>query len=229
MADPEQAESAVQPDPQGADPAVRVAAPRPRRLRGEPFPPAGSVAQAEPAVPLPVEPPSQLTLQVEAALISSDQPLSTAKLAEWLGGVAGRLVDDAIEQLNRFYTQTQRSFRIEAVAGGWQVMTLPQFAEVLSAMHRARAATRLSPAAMETLAIIAYRQPIQRAQVEAIRGVASGEVIRSLMDRRLVRIVGRAEELGRPMLYGTTRAFLEAFGLASLKDLPKAEELRSKP
>ncbi len=228
MADPEQAEPAVQPDSQGAGPLVRTVASRPRRLRGESLPPAGSVVEAEPGAPLPAEPPSQLTLQVEAALISSDQPLTTAKLAEWLGGVAGRLVDDAIEQLNRFYTQTQRSFRIEAVAGGWQVMTLPQFAEVLSAMHRARAATRLSPAAMETLAIIAYRQPIQRAQVEAIRGVASGEVIRSLMDRRLVRIVGRAEELGRPMLYGTTRAFLEAFGLASLKDLPKAEELRSK-
>ena len=91
-----------------------------------------------------------------------------------------------------------------------------------------RQLTKLSPAALETLSIIAYEQPILRARIEAIRGVASGEVIRGLMDRHMVKIVGRAEELGRPMLYGTTRAFLEVFGLADLKDLPKLEDLKPK-
>ena len=91
-------------------------------------------------------------------------------------------------------------------------------------LHKTRAASKLSPAAMETLAIIAYKQPILRVQIEAIRGVASGEVVRSLMERRLVKIVGRSDEIGRPMLYGTTKTFLETFGLSSLKDLPKAED-----
>jgi segregation and condensation protein B len=85
--------------------------------------------------------------------------------------------------------------------------------------------SRLTPAALETLAIIAYRQPVLRADLEAIRGVACGEVLRGLLERRLVRIVGRAEELGRPMLYGTTKEFLQIFGLGSLKDLPKSEDL----
>ena len=91
-------------------------------------------------------------------------------------------------------------------------------------MHRSRASTRLSKPALETLAIIAYRQPITRAELEAIRGVACGEVVRSLMERKMVKITGRAEELGRPMLYGTTRQFLDTFGLSSVKDLPKPEE-----
>ena len=104
------------------------------------------------------------------------------------------------------------------------MLTLPQYADVLSELHKSRAQTRLSPAAMETLAIVAYQQPIMRAQIESIRGVACGEVLRSLMERHMVKIVGRAEEIGRPMLYGTTKGFLEAFGLSSLKDLPKVEK-----
>lgn len=171
---------------------------------------------------------------IEAALISSDRPLSAAKLAQVIAQTANiteqpptvQNIAQAVRQLNRFYEETGRSFRIEEVAGGYVIMTLPQYGPLLQQLHRAQSATRLSPAAMETLAIIAYKQPILRAQIEAIRGVSCGEVLRSLMEKKLIRIVGRAEELGRPMLYGTTRTFLEVFGLASLKDLPKAEELK---
>ncbi len=104
---------------------------------------------------------------------------------------------------------------------------LAKFGSVLSELHKTREQTRLSPAALETLAIIAYKQPIIRAQIEAIRGVACGEVLRSLIERHFIKIVGRAEELGRPILYGTTKTFLEVFGLASLDDLPKAEEFKA--
>lgn len=171
---------------------------------------------------------SSLDLQVEAILITTDRPLASAKLAQIVGGVKTDQVDKAIEALNEAYTASQRSFRIEQLAGGWQIMTLPDYRDVLASFHRARIETRLSPAAMETLAIIAYRQPILRADIESVRGVASGEVVRGLMERKLVKIVGRAEELGRPMLYGTTRQFLELFGLANIKDLPKIEELQGK-
>lgn len=133
-----------------------------------------------------------------------------------------------VAHLNHVYHETGRSFRIESLAGGFRVMTLPEFSGAIAAFQGARARTSLSPAALETLAIVSYKQPITRARLEAIRGVACGEILRSLMERRLVTIVGRAEELGRPMLYGTTARFLELFGLSSLKDLPTAEELRSK-
>ena len=171
---------------------------------------------------------AELALRVEAALLTTDRPVPAAKLSEALGGAGVKDVNAAVATLNALYEQTGRSFRIEPLAGGWQILTLPRFAPVLAALHKTRAQTRLSAAALETLAIIAYKQPILRADIEAIRGVACGEVLRSLMDRRLVKIVGRAEVLGRPMLYGTTKAFLEVFGLASIKDLPKAEELRPK-
>ena len=134
-------------------------------------------------------------------------------------------VREAIDQLNDEYERTKRAFRIIQVAGVRQVMTLPEYGELLKRLRGDRQMARLTPAALETLAIVAYRQPILRADLEAIRGVACGEVLRGLLDRRLIRIVGRAEELGRPMLYGTTKEFLEVFGLASLKDLPQAKDL----
>jgi segregation and condensation protein B len=136
------------------------------------------------------------------------------------------LIDQAVAQLNEAYAATGRSFRIEQVAGGFRVMTLPAPAGVVAALHGQRTSARLTKAAIETLAIIAYKQPITRAQLEAIRGVACGEVLRSLMDRRLITVKGRAEELGRPILYGTTRQFLDHFGLASITDLPTMTELK---
>ena len=163
---------------------------------------------------------------LEAVLISTDRPVPSAKLAEMLGVGVAKAINAAVEQLNDLYKKHGRSFRVEQVAGGWQIVTLPQYAKLIAATQRNRQQTRLSPAALEALAIIAYKQPVLRAEIEAIRGVSSGEILRGLMDRTLVKIVGRAEELGRPMLYGTTKSFLELFGMASLKDLPKPEELK---
>ena len=139
---------------------------------------------------------------------------------------AVRLVREAIDTLNQQYAASNRTFRIESVAGGRQMLTIAAYGPILSRMRGQRAQTRLSQAALETLAIIAYKQPMLRAQLEAIRGVACGEVLRSLMERRLVKITGRAEEVGRPMLYGTTPEFLRVFGIANLSDLPQAKDLR---
>ena len=137
-----------------------------------------------------------------------------------------RLVREACDTLNRQYAETNRAFRIESVSGGRQMLTIAAFGQIVTRLKGQRAQTRLSQAALETLAIIAYRQPMLRAQLEAIRGVACGEVLKSLMERRLVKIVGRAEEVGRPMLYGTTPEFLRVFGIANLGDLPQAKDLR---
>jgi segregation and condensation protein B len=135
-------------------------------------------------------------------------------------------IADSVVTLNRDYERTGRSFRIEEVAGGYRVMTLAAYAPVVAAYQRSRQSTKLTRASIETLAIIAYRQPITRAELEAIRGVSCGEVLRSLMERRMVTIKGRAEEVGRPILYGTTKQFLDVFGLASIKDLPTIQELK---
>jgi segregation and condensation protein B len=134
-------------------------------------------------------------------------------------------VREAIDALNARYAADARTFRIESVAGGRQVMTLPAFAPVVARVKGVREQGRLTQAALETLAIVAYRQPILRADLESIRGVACGEVLRSLMDRRLVKIVGRADDVGRPMLYGTTTEFLRQFGIGRLDDLPNSQEL----
>jgi segregation and condensation protein B len=198
----------------------------------------------------------ELMLRVEAVLMTADRPLGERKIAtilDLLGGDAasddseaaneedaetgrktsgrGPVADirSAVAALNEAYEEAGRSFRIEHVAGGLQVLTLPQFAGDIARLKGVRQQSKLSQAALETLAIIAYRQPILRADLESIRGVACGEVLRGLMDRRLARIAGRAEVVGRPMLYGTTREFLEVFGLANLDDLPQAKELRPTP
>ena len=129
--------------------------------------------------------------------------------------------------MNSQYESTGRSFRIDQVAGGFQILTLPDYGEHLKKLHQREADAKLTKAALETLAIIAYKQPILRANIEAIRGVACGETIRSLMEKHLVKIAGRAEEPGRPILYGTTKRFLELFGLNALKDLPQPESLKT--
>lgn len=175
----------------------------------------------------PVVLPEDLDARVEAALMTSERPMTAARVAEALGAAgAGKAVEESIDALNTEYERTGRSFRIEKVAGAWQVVTLSKYADVLDGLKRVKQDNRLSASQLETLAIVAYKQPIVRAQVEAIRGAASGEVLRLLMDRHLVKVVGRSEEIGRPMLYGTTKQFLEVFGLGTLKDLPEADELK---
>ena len=160
---------------------------------------------------------------VEALLLATDDPLPAAKIAQLLGAGDASDVKEHIAQLNEHYARTGASFRVEAIAKGYQMLTLPAYNVWIQKLHKARDDSRLSPAALETLAIVAYKQPILRADVEAIRGVAVGDMLVRLRDMGLVRIVGRAEEVGRPLLYGTTTKFLDIFGLASLKDLPKVD------
>ena len=169
-----------------------------------------------------------LEQRVEALLFASERSLSESRIKTVLGiddDDVTKRITDAIESLNASYDSNHRAFRIERIAGGYCVMTREELAPLVSRLHAERQQQKLSQAALETLSIIAYRQPVMRAEVEVIRGVACGDVLRGLMDRRLVKIVGRAEELGRPMLYGTTKEFLKIFGLASLKDLPQVQGL----
>ena len=162
---------------------------------------------------------------LEALLFSTHHPLTAGKLGELLDLRVTKPIRNAIKALNAQYEETGRSFRVEQVAGGYQLLTLPEFGDTLKKFHQREIDAKLTKAALETLAIIAYKQPILRVDVEAIRGVACGETIRSLMEKHLVKIAGRAEEPGRPILYGTTKRFLELFGLNSLKDLPQSEAL----
>jgi len=162
---------------------------------------------------------------LEALLLSTHHPLTAGRLAEVIGVAATRPVRGAIKLLNQQYEEAGRSFRIEQVAGGYQILTLPVYGEQLKKLHQKEADAKLTKAALETLAIVAYKQPVLRADVEAVRGCACGETIRSLMEKHLVKIAGRAEEPGRPILYGTTKRFLELFGLNSIKDLPQPESL----
>ena len=168
-------------------------------------------------------PDNELTVEsvVEAVLFASDEPLPEVRLAKIVETNA-KQIRQHIGSLNEKYQANNNAFRIEQIAGGFQMLTLSPYNHWLKKLLRVRSDSKLSAAAMETLAIIAYKQPVIRADIEAIRGVAAGEVIRSLAYKGLVKIVGRAEVLGRPMLYGTTKKFLEVFGLNSLKDLPKA-------
>ncbi len=169
------------------------------------------------------------TAMLEALLFGTHHPLTAGRLAELMDLDSTRPVRKAVIALNAQYEDQGRVFRIEQVAGGYQLLTLPEYGEVLKKLHQKDVDAKLSRAALETLAIIAYKQPILRADVEAIRGVACGETIRSLMEKHLVKIAGRAEEPGRPILYGTTKRFLELFGLNSLKDLPQTDELLKVP
>jgi segregation and condensation protein B len=164
---------------------------------------------------------------VEAALVAADEPLTAKRLA----AVAG-LADTAearrlVNRLHDFYDADGTAFQVEEVAGGYQLLTRPEYHAWLVRLRRASPELRLTPAARETLAIVAYRQPITRADVEAVRGVQCGDVLGQLMDKGLVRIAGRDESLGRPILYGTTRKFLQLYGLKSLRELPQAEGLKA--
>ncbi len=164
---------------------------------------------------------------VEAVLFASDSPMPAAKIAAILDVGDAKDVRRHIEALNARYAEGLAAFRIEEVAGGYQMMTLPVYNHWLAKLLRARQESRLSQAAMETLAIVAYRQPCTRAEIETIRGVAAGDMLNRLREMNLVKIVGRAEDLGRPLLYGTTKRFLEVFGLPSLEDLPQVGALGS--
>jgi segregation and condensation protein B len=162
---------------------------------------------------------------LEAALFLAKIPMSSRKLAQLAGLPEGTRTRQLIRELNKRYDKDQSAFCIAEVAEGFQLRTRPEFAAWLVRMQEIPSTVRLSNPAMETLTVIAYRQPIPRAEIERIRGVQCGDLIRQLWDQDLVKPLGRSEELGRPFLYGTTPKFLQVFGLSSLKDLPVLEEL----
>lgn len=162
---------------------------------------------------------------IEALLFASDAPLSASDLARLDDSLDEQQVEDLVAELKLEYEREGRAFGVYELGAGYQVMTRPEYAPVLERFETVPVSTRLSAPALETLAIVAYRQPVGRAEIEEIRGVGAGGVLRTVQDRGLVEVVGRGEGLGRPLLYGTTRQFLEHFGFRSLADLPRPDDL----
>lgn len=167
----------------------------------------------------------RLLRMVEALLFASEVPLTAADLARLDPALDEERVEQLVRDLRHEYQLHEHAFDVVEIAGGYQLLTRPEFAPVLERFDSAPAPSRLSTPALETLAIVAYRQPIGRAEIEEIRGVGAGGVLKTLQERELVDVVGRGDSLGRPLLYGTTRRFLEHFGFRSLADLPRPEEL----
>lgn len=185
---------------------------------------------------------SPLQRVIEALLFSSERPLSAGECVKYLKAAPESAPDDeevralaktkqdeiaqAMRELNEEYAEQQRGFCLVESAAGWKVVTAPEAAPWVRQLFPENRPARLSPSALETLAIIAYRQPLTRADIEAVRGVNVDGVMQTLLERGVVRITGRAEVPGRPLLYGTTEFFLEHFGLRTLDELPNCEELR---
>ena len=163
--------------------------------------------------------------RLEATLFMARSPLTTRKLSQLAGLEDGSQARSMIKELNQRYDHQQRSFQVKNIAGGYQLLTRPQFSKWLRQLEHIGRRSRLSGPAMETLAVVAYRQPIIKSDIEAIRGVSSGEILRQLLEKGMTRIAGRSEELGRPYLYATSKDFLAHFGLGSLDHLPRAEDL----
>ncbi|UCD24082.1 MAG: SMC-Scp complex subunit ScpB [Gemmatimonadota bacterium] len=168
---------------------------------------------------------NRLTQLIEAALFSADSPVSLSQLAALDRDASRAEVKAALEELTNEYVRSGHGIELAELADGYQLLTRREFADAIAQAHLATRPRRLSPAALETLAIIAYKQPVGRAEIEEIRGVSVDGVLRSLQERDLIDVVGRAEGMGRPLLYGTTPVFLELLGLNRLEDLPRIEEL----
>lgn len=164
--------------------------------------------------------------RLEAALFVAEGSLTARKLMQFAALPSASEIPGLVDQLNLAYEACGAAFQVERLATGYQLMTRPIFARWLDKIHERQARLKLSPPAMETLTIIAYRQPLTRADLEEVRGVQSAEILKQLMERGLIKIVGEHDSLGRPYLYGTTRLFLESFGVRSLDEMPMAEELR---
>jgi len=167
----------------------------------------------------------ELAKIIEALLFAADRPIPERRFKELLPDVRNGQLEEAIQHLQEHYRD--HAFQIIRVAGGYQIVTRREFHNWVRALYTSRTRSRLSRAALETLAIIAYKQPVSRIEIEAIRGVNSDGVIGTLLERNLIEIKGRAETVGRPLLYGTTEEFLRYFGLNDLSELPKMEEIEA--
>lgn len=162
---------------------------------------------------------------LEALLFAADQPLGLGKLASFFPDVERKAVKEALNDLREEYDRDQHAFTIVEFGGGYSISTRPEHAKLVRKLFRGRRKVRLSKAALECMAIIAYKQPVTRLEIEDIRGVSASGVLGTLMERDLVQIVGRAESLGSPLLYGTTKTFLDYLGLKKLGELPQLAEL----
>jgi len=204
----------------------------------EPAPEVGDEAQAsEPAREAAEEPQAAergpgeelddetLVQHTAAILFASPEPLSLEKLVQLLERPSKPRVREALAVLDRRFAEARLPLTLMEIAGGWRILSSADLGEVVQRLAKVRKAEKVTPAALETLAIVAYRQPVTNAEVEAIRGVQSGQMLRTLVDRGLVRVTGRAEQPGSPLQYGTTKEFLDRFGLANIKDLPRDGEL----
>ncbi len=180
----------------------------------------------DPAVTAPPEIDEAAAMRlVEALLFATEEPLPATRMREVVPALQQFDIRKLVDNLNAVYRESGRSFEIQQIAGGYQMFTLPAYAEYVEQLYARRQQSRLSVKALETLAIIAYKQPVTRLQIEEIRGVNVDGVIRTLLSRHLITIAGTADAPGNPYLYKTTREFLEYFGLKSLKDLPRLKEL----
>jgi segregation and condensation protein B len=168
----------------------------------------------------------ELKPSIEALLFIAGEPLPIKRLCEVFEGVEKPVIERTLEELTEFYEEPDRGIRLVQVAGGYQMVTKTECADAVKRLEKIKAPNKLSKSALEALAVIAYKQPVTRAEVEAIRGVDSSNVVRTLLERRIVKIVGRREGLGRPMLYGTTPEFLQYFGLKDLSELPALKEFK---
>lgn len=205
-----------------------------RPIRRHPFSPASPLpwqhsAGAGPVTAIDEPARTQRMARLEAVLFLSREPLSTRKLAQLANLADGTEARTLIKQIRAKYDARGSGFQVEEIAGGFQFLTRRRYAAWLRQLQSPPFGVRLSGPAMETLVVVAYCQPVLRADIEAVRGVQCGELLRQLMERDLVRIAGRSDELGRPFLYGTTKRFLQVFGLRSTDDLPRAERIRSGP
>ena len=162
---------------------------------------------------------------IEALIISSPEPLAPRRIMDLLEDTSATDIAEAVAGLNNKYMESGSSFRIRKIAGGYQVYIIEDFAPFVEELHTRRRNMRLTRSALETMAIIAYRQPVTKMDIELIRGVASDSVIHTLLERKLVTLAGRAQTIGRPLLYRTTDEFLKYFNLNVLEDLPKMEEI----
>ncbi|MCC7264957.1 MAG: SMC-Scp complex subunit ScpB [Candidatus Latescibacteria bacterium] len=169
--------------------------------------------------------PENLRQIVEAVLISAEAPVTPGRLLALFDGLNGKHLRQAIDALKAQYESSGNAFTITEVAGGFQLATRAEYGPWLRKFHD-RNPVRLSQAALETLAIVAFKQPVTRAELDAVRGVNSGGVLNTLMELNLIRLAGRSETVGKPMLFATTKEFLVHFGLKSLADLPKPRELQ---
>jgi segregation and condensation protein B len=239
---PDDPDPASNPGPTGPGPSDP---PAPASPEGEepptdgtdaPDPPAVAEVETEPAEPRrgardaeppPVPPPPErLEGAVEAILLAAGEALTADRLRDLLGLPSALHVREALARIRERWAVAALPIEVQDVAGGHRVSTRPEYAEYVRRLWRRPAADRLSATLLETLSIVAYKQPVARAEIERIRGVQAGDALRGLLDRRLIKVAGRSDQPGRPLLYATTARFLEVFGLSGLEDLPNAKDLQ---